>query len=468
MIETDGQAPVGIINDGSDRVIDVAFTAGATTPLRRYTHSDNIDEPLQLETFDAAGAFDARYSYHADHLGSVRFLTDALGTVVNAYDYDSYGQEVVAMEGVEQPFRFTGREWDEAAKLYHYRARAYDPSTGVFIQEDPIWFEAGDLNVQRYVWNNPLTYTDPTGLAAAGEYAGGTARTGAKAGPGAYRAGKTLDCLFTAIGAAVDIAGSPSLGDITVVADVGIACTAKGKPKPGKGPKKNRDTKCPNRCFAAGTLVHTIEGLRPIEDIELGDLVKSMDTATGEIGFKPVTATHINERDPVGKLILLDETDGSETQLLTTADHPFYHNVLGWTHASRLKAGDKLKEDDGGTLTVLSSVFSEDAPINMTYNFEVADFHTYFVGEDGVLVHNGKPTPGPINPSDLNKQPGYPRYDAPGGNGQDGPHIHVSKKCAFRPDGSFKHGNFKDYMKITNRRTRDLLDRVIGFNTPKR
>ena len=91
----DGQAPVGIINDGSDRVIDVAFTAGATTPLRRYTHSDNIDEPLQLETFDAAGAFDARYSYHADHLGSIRFLTDALGEVVNAYDYDSYGQEVV-------------------------------------------------------------------------------------------------------------------------------------------------------------------------------------------------------------------------------------------------------------------------------------------------------------------------------------------------------------------------------------
>jgi len=33
--------------------------------------------------------------------------------------------------------------------------------------------------------------------------------------------------------------------------------------------------------------------------------------------------------------------------------------------------------------------FNKNAPVNLTYNLEVADFHTYFVGEDGVLVHNG-------------------------------------------------------------------------------
>ena len=191
----DGQAPVGIINDGSDRVIDVAFTAGATTPLRRYTHSDNIDEPLQLETFDAAGAFDARYSYHADHLGSIRFLTDALVEVVNAYDYDSYGQETAAIEGVEQPFRFTGREWDEAAKLYHYRARAYDPSTGMFIQEDPIWFNAGDLNVQRYVGSNPINATDPSGKIVSTAIMAGERAAGLSTGFKPVADG--IKCLFT-------------------------------------------------------------------------------------------------------------------------------------------------------------------------------------------------------------------------------------------------------------------------------
>ena len=55
--------------------------------------------------------------------------------------------------------------------LYQYRARAYDPETGRFNQEDPIWFEANDLNVYRYVFNNPSNYTDPTGLATARENA---------------------------------------------------------------------------------------------------------------------------------------------------------------------------------------------------------------------------------------------------------------------------------------------------------
>ncbi|MGP4689697.1 hypothetical protein ACSV5K_25555, partial [Agrobacterium pusense] len=40
-----------------------------------------------------------------------------------------------------------------------------------FLQEDPIWFEAGDLNVYRYVWNSPANWTDPSGMAAAGQYA---------------------------------------------------------------------------------------------------------------------------------------------------------------------------------------------------------------------------------------------------------------------------------------------------------
>ena len=38
----------------------------------------------------------------------------------------------------------------------------------------------------------------------------------------------------------------------------------------------------------------------------------------------------------------------------------------------------------------MSAVFDANAPITLTYNLTVADFHTYFVGEDGVLVHNGR------------------------------------------------------------------------------
>ena len=124
-----------------------------------------------------------------------------------------------------------------------------------------------------------------------------------------------------------------------------------------------------------------------------------MNLETGEIAFKRVTNTHTNQFDPVGRVSLLDETDGSKTHLSVTATHPFYNTDKGWVHASLLEVGYRLTEDDGGTLTVTEVVFNKDAPVNLTYNLEVADFHTYFVGEDGVLVHNG----GPIyNPAQAN------------------------------------------------------------------
>jgi len=229
---TGGFDRLGIINDGSDRTIDVVNDNGAgnseARPVRRYTHGGNFDEPLQVETFDASGTFDARYTYHADHLGSIRFLTDALGQVVNAYDYDSYGRVAAELAAFEQPFRFTGREWDTAAQLYHYRARNYDPSTGRFIQEDPIGFAAGDLNISRYVWNNPLNYTDPSGLSAitfAGQSDDSTKR-GLTVGHGAAA---IIGCLFSRAATAISAAGNDEIKDLLCVI-VGTSSSEPARP----------------------------------------------------------------------------------------------------------------------------------------------------------------------------------------------------------------------------------------------
>lgn len=45
-----------------------------------------------------------------------------------------------------------------------YRARYFDANTGRFLSEDPIRFRAGDQNLFRYVFNNPLNLIDPFGL----------------------------------------------------------------------------------------------------------------------------------------------------------------------------------------------------------------------------------------------------------------------------------------------------------------
>ena len=135
-------------------------------------------------------------------------------------------------------------------------------------------------------------------------------------------------------------------------------------------------------CFVAGTLVTTEDGQEPIEEIEVGDKVLSENELTGEVAVKTVTETYINETDELIHIGVNGET------ISATPSHPFYVDKLGWTLARSLKAGDVLVLSNGELVTV-EWVQHEilESPIKV-YNFEVEDFHTYFVGENRVLVHN--------------------------------------------------------------------------------
>lgn len=124
----------------------------------RYTHGPNIDEPLMLTTGKD------KYYYHADGLGSIIALTDQAGKVVQAYEYDSFGNLKDQKNRVKQPYAYTGREWDRETGLYYYRARYYDPMEGRFISKDLISFAGGDVNLYGYAQNNPINNTDPSGL----------------------------------------------------------------------------------------------------------------------------------------------------------------------------------------------------------------------------------------------------------------------------------------------------------------
>jgi len=61
-------------------------------------------------------------------------------------------------------FLYTGREFLKEANLYDYRNRVYSSDLGRFLQPDSIRFDAGDVNLYRYVSNNPVNYVDPLGL----------------------------------------------------------------------------------------------------------------------------------------------------------------------------------------------------------------------------------------------------------------------------------------------------------------
>jgi hypothetical protein len=72
----------------------------------------------------------------------------------------------------------------------------------------------------------------------------------------------------------------------------------------------------------------------------------------------------------------------------TTDNHPFWVEGKGWIFADELEVGDKLQKADGSNLTIDKVEFVKlDKPVTV-YNFTVADFHTYYVTDIGIWVHN--------------------------------------------------------------------------------
>ena len=129
---------------------------GTGNMTARYTQNLAIDDPLSMVRGGSA------YYYHKDALGSITAMTDVNGQVAQTYEYDSFGNIANQTGNIENPFTYTGREYDAETGLYFYRARYYDARAGRFINEDPIGF-GGGINIYGYVENSPINLIDPFG-----------------------------------------------------------------------------------------------------------------------------------------------------------------------------------------------------------------------------------------------------------------------------------------------------------------
>ena len=145
--------------------------------------------------------------------------------------------------------------------------------------------------------------------------------------------------------------------------------------------KKQAKTVTP-RCFVAGTKIHTDKGFIDIENIKAGDYVWSANPEIHEKALKKVNKIFVRETDSIIRLSINGE------KIETTEEHPFYVEGRGWTEAASLKEGDEVRTADGSAAAVeASESIKLSEPVKM-YNFEVEDFHTYYVSEQKVLVHN--------------------------------------------------------------------------------
>ena len=188
--------------------------------------------------------------------------------------------------------------------------------------------------------------------------------------------------------------------------------------------------------FVAGTLVHTQEGLKPIEDTKVGDYVLSKpEKAEGEQAYKRVTQTFVHDDKEIFVLFYtkLGSIDCQESvdHLIVTANHPLFVKAYGWKQASELEFGELLELSDGTTGAFWKLLWLRETEIKgvawfensddglgcdvdfkaypyasgnnlyindhafearsggfnrKVFNFEVENYHTYYVGELGALV----------------------------------------------------------------------------------
>jgi RHS repeat-associated protein len=93
----------------------------------------------------------------------VRDIANASGSSVYHTGYDAFGAKVSESGAGADRWGFTGREHDTDTGLRYHRARYVDLVLGRWMSNDPIGFDAGDVNLYRYVRNSPTAFTDPLG-----------------------------------------------------------------------------------------------------------------------------------------------------------------------------------------------------------------------------------------------------------------------------------------------------------------
>jgi Flp pilus assembly pilin Flp len=197
---------------------------------------------------------------------------------------------------------------------------------------------------------------------------------------------------------ATDMAPAPAPGSVPSAGGAVPGTPSPGGPAPISyappgapgGPVCEGD-QCPGggkNCFVAGTPVAAADGLRPIEEIQTGDVVLSRDEGTGEISLRRVTDTYVRGASALVDVTVVDLDDRVET-IRATPEHPFWTASHGWTDAGALRSSDRLV-DAAGREVLVASV--DRVPAQATvYNLSVESTDTYFVGSDRVWVHNYNP-----------------------------------------------------------------------------
>lgn len=326
-----------------------------------------------------AGTAQIGYAYfHNDHLGTPLRATNAAGELVWEAEHSSLGAATLSSDNrLTNNLRYAGQYFDGESGLHYNTRRYYDPIAGRYITADPIGISGG-WNLYDYANGDPANQLDPKG-----------------------------EWVWVVINVAMTVYDVYT--EYQQYKETGCFDWTRLIPVPKWVPRikwiPKRIRKCSNPCecmmggsnsFTPDTLVHTLDdqgqaALKPIASLKLGDkvLAKSEWKAEAEsLSYEPITDI-ISTPNHEQKWVDITLQDGKI--ITATQGHPF-KTPEGWRDAVLLQQGGKLllKGDGGSEKTVEIARIVQRTETKTAYNLEVANAHTFFVGEDGVLVHNGK------------------------------------------------------------------------------
>ena len=140
-------------NDGSmEAAVAQARKAQAHAVAKSFKDPDNY-ENLQ-------------FFYHPDHLGSSSFITNLEGEVVQHIEYVPFGEVFIEERNSvwNTPYLFNAKEFDEETGMYYYGARYYEPRLSLWMSTAPMEEKYPDYSTYIYAAQNPIAYSDPTGM----------------------------------------------------------------------------------------------------------------------------------------------------------------------------------------------------------------------------------------------------------------------------------------------------------------
>jgi RHS repeat-associated protein len=113
---------------------------------------------------EPSGSQKSFYFYHNDHLGTSRKLTDKSGKISWVMQAEAFGNTTPKTDNtITNNLRFPGQYFDEETQTHYNYFRDYNPTTGRYLQSDPIGLNGG-INIYAYVEGDPVDYSDSMGL----------------------------------------------------------------------------------------------------------------------------------------------------------------------------------------------------------------------------------------------------------------------------------------------------------------